>query len=82
MYIIPQMNKDTSCLSMFTVYHNPWDYPGKYVVRRHAVSRHGSVPREVVAVADTLEEARRPLRHLHCLGREPGDESQIVETWI
>jgi hypothetical protein len=78
------MNKDTSCFSMFTVYWNPKDYPGKYVVRRHVVSRHGAVPMEVVAIADTLEEARRPIQylHLHCLGREPGDESQIVETWI
>jgi len=74
-------------LSIFTVYENPLDYPGSFVVRRFEVSadstRAAALP---LAVVDTLAEARAAVRRAHpgavCMARADGDEPQIVESWI
>jgi hypothetical protein len=68
-------------LEMFTIYCNPRDYPGKYVVRRH-VTGIGPDP-EPLAVVDTLDEARDAVPpYLACMNRQPDDQPQIVETWF
>ncbi len=66
---------------LYTIYRNPSDYPGKFVVRRFWLETPDPEP---LAVVDTLEEAREavPPEADHNIGREPGDEPQIVETWI
>jgi len=74
-------------LSIFTVYENPLDYPGRFVVRRFEVSADGAQPvPPPVAVVDTLAEARAAIRRVHpcpvCMTRAEGDEPQIVESWI
>jgi len=71
-------------LTLWTIYHNPSDYPGKYVARRFVVERGlGLKAAREVLIADTLEAIRARLPPgLYCLGRQPGDEPQIVETWI
>lgn len=75
----------TSPLIMFTIYKDPTDYPGKFVTRRCAILP-GSIAMddEPLAVVDTLEAARDaiPTRALVCMARSPGDEPQIVETWL
>jgi len=68
----------------WTVYRNPLDYPGKFVVRRFDVSQPPPMPDpEPWAVSNTLEEARATLPGWAVvLARSEHDEPQIVETWI
>jgi hypothetical protein len=71
-------------MSMWVVYSDPKDFPGKYVARRHDLY-HG---REAAAsdehyVADTLEEIRAAIPgDLVCFARLPDDDVKIVETWL
>jgi hypothetical protein len=72
-------------MSVWTVYYDPRDYPGKYVVRRHDIfrSRTGSYPSDEHYVADSLEAVRERVPFgMACLMRSEGDEPQIVECWI
>lgn len=77
------MNSDT--LRSYTIYRNPRDFPGKYVVRGFDL-RSGPNPLpdpEPLAVVDTLEEAQAAIPPgLFNIHRFPADEPQIVETWI
>jgi len=68
---------------MYTVYFSPSDYRGQYVVRRWQVSASGAMPREVVAVSSTLEEAHRSIpKGLYRQPRYPKDDPVILETWF
>jgi hypothetical protein len=72
-------------LAMWTVYDNPRDYPGKYVARRFDVGASGPKPSASIIVMDDLEKLRDVLQFemgLVKLMRSPGDEPQIVETWL
>lgn len=72
-------------LAMYTIYQNPSDYPGRFVVRRCHVGAGGIVfDPQPLAVVDSLEAARETLDRsvLVLLPRHPGDEPQIVETWV
>jgi hypothetical protein len=74
-------------LSIFTVYENPRDYPGRFVVRRFEVSADTVQPDALaVVIANTLDQARAAIRREHPgairLPRADGDEPQIVESWI
>jgi hypothetical protein len=72
-------------LAMWTVYDNPRDYPGKYVARRFDVDASGPKPSASIIVMDDLEKLRDVLQFemgLVKLMRSPGDEPQIVETWL
>lgn len=70
-------------LSMWTVYYNPTDAPGLFVVRRFNITKAGAEASRVSFSALTLRDARSYIPPgLHNLGREPGDEPQIVETWV
>lgn len=71
-------------LSMWTLYRNPADAPGVYVLRRFEVLG-GEVSLTREAYMDGDPERLRSLmrmRGLACLPRSPGDEPHIVETWI
>jgi hypothetical protein len=72
----------------YTIYANPSDYPGQYVVRGWTIR----VPYESVSaefdetpllVCATLSEARRvlPVGLMRAL-REPEDDPVIVESWV
>lgn len=76
--------KVSSEIVMYTVYIHPLDYPDHFVVRRHFVTAEGSQPSpHLFHVADTLDEVRAGLPDgLYCIGREPDDEPQIVESWV
>lgn len=74
-------------LSMLTVYENPSDHPGRFVVRKWDLTsgqlRAAAAP---LAVVLTLEEARDAVRASHPdavrILRCVNDDPVIVETWI
>jgi len=75
----------STVLSMWTLYDRPRDYPQHYVARRFEVASGHIYPRPTndMFTADSLEELRMLLPPgLVCLGRNPSDDPNIVETWI
>ena len=72
-------------LSVWTVYFNPRDFPGKYVARRFNLFRGEMEPKASNEhfVANSIDEVRRLLpMGLVCLQRSDGDDAKIVETWL
>jgi hypothetical protein len=72
-------------LTMWTVYDNPTDYPGKVVVRRwRAVGDEPTPDPEPCYVGDDLSAARQsiPPEANYCLIRSPDDDPAIMETWL
>jgi hypothetical protein len=71
-------------LWMYTIYCNPSDYPGEYVIRRHAVQPGLTLPDDrQFARAPTLKEVRKMLPPgLYNLGRYSSDDPVIVEVWV
>lgn len=71
--------KKTKVFPIFTIYHNPKDFPEKYAVRLF----DGKAPTRLLSVKDTLEEARKTIPPLFKqVGRSPTDDPIIVETWL
>ena len=73
-------------VSFFTIFERPRDYPNHFVVRRFDV--HASLAGVVLpcgnpSLADSLEAARAAVP-AGCanVGREPGDDAKIVESWM
>ncbi len=71
-------------LPIYVIYHGTSDYGQMYVVRQWGIYDQANMfihaPRNVT---HTLEAARRSLPGgLFCLGRNPGDDPVIVESWI
>jgi hypothetical protein len=77
----------TEPLELFTIYDRPADFPHSVVCRRFRVfsGRLEADPLPCVIGHDLIfvREALR-LEHpgLVCIGREPGDEPSVVETWL
>jgi len=71
-------------ISIWTVFNkNTTDYPGVYVCRRFEVGPGYTRPCEVIATGNSLEEIRDQLPvGLAQLDRCPGDDPNIVETWM
>lgn len=71
-------------LTMWVIYCNPRDFPGRFVVRRQLVGHNGTVsPASSYEVAATLEEARSFVPSgLYRLSRDPKDDPVIAECWI
>lgn len=71
-------------LRIFTVYHNPRDYPGKWVVRgNNTVGGLIVNDPEPTYVGDSLAGARASIPHgMTMIPRMPGDEPPIVEVWV
>lgn len=73
-------------LPLWVVYRNPLDYPGRFVTRcQYAIAGTEEVrPCRVPSyVGGSLDEARDAIPpDAVCIGREPGDEIQIVEVWL
>lgn len=72
--------------SMFTIYANPDDFPGKHVVRIWSIWKGETIARpnlEPHWIATSLEGARASLpKGLVCLSRNDEDDPCIVESWI
>ena len=72
----------------WTIYYDPLDYPGRYVVRRWVVdnSRFGPEPKndpKPCWVGETLEGARASLPPgLYLIPRFDTDAPPVVECWI
>lgn len=84
------MSEPEGGLSLWVVYWNPSDFPGRFVVRRQvAVAPNPSIPDGIwcdpdpLAVVDTLDEARAAVPGwLTCLPRSPDDHPVVVEVWV
>ena len=76
----------SSTLVVWTIYDSPDDFPGQIVIRGQEVRRGTPQPkpREGYIIAPSLDAARRILaeRGYACVGRDDGDESKIVESWV
>lgn len=60
-------------------FKNPKDFPDKFVVRLF----DGQQPTRLVAVKDTLEEARATIPKIfYKVPRSEKDDPVIVETWL
>ena len=72
---------------MWTIYRDPKDYPGKFVLRGWLPNPADPdapfaalIPR---AVVDTLDEARAAVPPgFVCTASHPHDDATIVETWL
>jgi hypothetical protein len=70
-------------LTVWTVYENPSDYPGRWVVRAFDVTAHGVQARAHCTVTSTLDAARAVLPPgLTPLGRNADDDPAIYESWV
>ena len=66
-------------LELWTIYDSPIDHPGSFVARKWVLDK----PTSELFQDKTLEGLRAKLPPgLHCMPRSPGDEPQIVETWM
>lgn len=75
---------DKEVVVFYVVYENPRDYPGMYVVRKQAVGPGTHlIEREPHVVSSDLDGARAAIpRDLIRMSRLPGDEAQILESWL
>lgn len=70
-------------LTVWTIYRNPRDYPGRWVLRAFDVSVEGTKARSECVVAQTLEEVRIALPPGRVpLGRANGDDPAVYECWV
>jgi hypothetical protein len=82
-FLLINMSNDR-LLTIFVIYQNPSDYPGKFVVRAQDALPSGEVrPHPDCIVCDTIEQARETVPPgLVLLTRAPDDDPVIYETWI
>lgn len=80
---------DPDVLSMWVIYWNPTDYPGKFVAREWQVhpGKLDPVPMPNAIIVDSLEAARTAVQFasstlLTRLAPAPGDDAKILETWL
>jgi hypothetical protein len=74
----------TNVLTIYVIYKNPRDYPGKWVVRAQDANDDGSISIHLdCAVCESLEHARQCVPPgLVMLMRAPEDDPAIYETWL
>lgn len=75
---------DPTQLVTYTIYHDPLDFPGKFVVRRFRVIASQVVPDdEPWHISDDLTAARESIPvGLYRMVRSNEDDPPIVETWL
>jgi hypothetical protein len=72
-------------MTMWTIYRETSDFPGKIVVRRIMILGGEAYPAPKPSyIGDSLEDARRmiPPEADHCIHRSPDDHPSIVESWL
>lgn len=78
--------KRAKALLMFTIYYNPSDYPGRYVVRPSLVKENNVNPLQVIVLGKTYEDvvSKIPIEELGLarFAREEEDDKVILETWL
>lgn len=66
-------------LELWTTYDSPMDLPGRFVARKRVLDK----PKSELLQDKTLKRLRAKLPPgLYCMPRSPGDDPQIVETWM
>jgi hypothetical protein len=71
------------CVTIWTVYQHPCDYPGWWVLRGYDVIPGALQPHEAFFTAQTLEEIRGKVPPASlCIGRQPDDHPAIYECWV
>lgn len=68
----------------FTIYQNPLDAPGQYVVRRWTIGPGWELPDKTVAYqGPSLSAARAAIPYgLHRMPRFPDDDPSVLEVWL
>ncbi len=71
-------------LEFWTVYEKPLDFPGQFVARRFEIRGGRSEPTNVALLAESRQEidAQFSGKGYTWLPRNPGDEAQIVGSWL
>lgn len=70
-------------LITYTVFFNPSDFPGQYVVRAFEVVQCAVHPSAMARSAQTLAEARTHIpRGLFRMDPQPGDHPSVIEVWF
>jgi hypothetical protein len=71
-------------LPLWTIYERPLDHPDGFLARRFESSAKDGAVATMDTVKGELEEIRQIFwkAGLMKLSRSPGDEPQIVETWV
>jgi hypothetical protein len=75
-------------LAFYTVYENPSDYPGKFVVRRSIVrpGANGSesiTDQDPIIVCESIDLAHQAIpEYCFNIGRMQADDPVIVEVWL
>lgn len=70
-------------MKVYTIYFNPTDFPGLYVLRAWGVYSGRPVPDEHCETANSLDEIRKFLpEEVVWIGRYADDDPKIVECWI
>lgn len=73
----------TDCLTIWTIYQRPSDYPDSWVLRGHDILGEQAQPHRVCFVCRTLDEVRAKVPPgARRIGREPEDHPTIYETWV
>lgn len=69
-------------LIIWTIYQNPSDYPGRWVLRGHEVGSGTVTPRPHAIISDTYAEIINILPPgLQRLPRSENDDPAIYESW-
>jgi len=67
----------------YTIYFDPEDFPGKYVVRGWTSYLEHSEPDKECEVVDSLEKAREKIpAGMVWQARYPSDPRPVVEAWV
>jgi hypothetical protein len=70
-------------LMVWTIFHNPLDHPGKWVLRSFTVRPLQVQPSADCVVADSLEQVRAALPGgVYLLPRDLLDDPAIYESWV
>jgi len=71
-------------LTVWTIYREPSDYPGRWVLRGHDIFPSRGIRRHKFCfTAATLREIRTKVPPgTWCVGREPTDHPTIHESWV
>ena len=76
-------DKSMSELAIYTIYENPKDYPGLFVVRRWEIMPGSVQVSRWVRTALTINQARALLPYgVVCLPRNTEDDPSLVGSWI
>lgn len=70
-------------MKIYTIYDRPDDFPNEVVGRISYIKPNSVIQGELFGRGKTVEEVRSQLPSgLICLGRQPHDRPQIVESWM